>query len=313
MRTVAIAQGCLVVLALAGGFVGCHRSNGANGTGASDKAGGGSSPQPSPPPSAPANATVLPIASIEAFVNPAHLPAYNGPTGGVEGTIHVTGPASPDKQGVDWGSGKCPTARDEYRKLFREGPAFDDGSRALVDAIVAITGYSGYYLPERDEAAKTSIDSCGFRSRTMAMTFGQRLEISNHTSELWAPYLAQQPAPVLMMATSHGDAVKLYPTHPGYFTVGDHNEHPWATLDLYVLLHPLHAVSDEKGHYRIDGIPVGKMKVNARLAAFQRDATADVDIKPGVVQTVDLTLPYVPASPASTADAATPPNQVFNK
>ena len=68
--------------------------------------------------------------------------------------------------------------------------------------------------------------------------------------------------PVLMMATSHGDPVRIYPPRPGYFTLIDNEKHSWAQADVYALLHPLHAVSDRAGHYRIDGIPVGKLKVN---------------------------------------------------
>lgn len=285
----------LVASTLAGSLLACHgRSNETAGRDAS-------APQPGPLPSAPANATVLPAASIEAYVNPAHLPTYSGPTGSVEGTIRVVGPPAPERTGVDFSS--CPAARDVYGKVFREGEPAADGSRPLPDAIVAVTGYSGYYLPERNEAAKATIDGCAFSARTLAMTFGQRLEIANNTTELWAPMLTQAPLPVLMMATSHGDPVKLYPPHPGYYTLVDKGKHPWAMADVYALLHPLHAVSDVAGHYRIDGVPVGKLKVNARLAALQTEASGDVEVLANVVQTADLTLRYVPRPEAPRVDA----------
>lgn len=267
---------------LAGALVGCH------GPGEQAAAKGDSAPPPVT--SKPVNATPLPAASVEAYVNPGHLPPYTGPTGSVEGTIRVDGPPSPDMKGVDFST--CPAAAHMYAKVFREGPPGPDGTRALADAIVAVTGYSGYFVPERSEATTLAIEDCAFAARTVAMTFGQRLEIANRTPELWAPTLAQTPMPVLMMATSHGDPVRLYPPRPGYFTLIDKEKHAWAQADVYALLHPLHAVSDLNGHYRIDGVPVGKLKVGARLRVLQREATAEVEILAGVVKTVDLVLHY---------------------
>src|ERR1700685_103834 len=58
-------------------------------------------PQTKPMSSAPANATPFPSASVAAFVNPAHLPPYLGPTGSVEGMITITGDAPPDTKNRD--------------------------------------------------------------------------------------------------------------------------------------------------------------------------------------------------------------------
>jgi hypothetical protein len=259
-----------------------------------------------PAPTVPMNVTPLPAASIAALINPSKLPPYSGPTGSIEGIIHVDGPASPEMKGVDFHT--CPAAARLYGKLFREGAAGEDGSRPLADAIVAVTGYTGYYVPERKEAEPIAIEDCAFSTRTVAMTFGQRLEISNKAPDLWAPSLVQAPMPVLMMATSHStDPVRLYPPHPGYFTLVDKEKHDWAQADVYALLHPLHAVSDTGGHYRIDGVPVGKLKVSARLRVLQREATADVEVLANVVQKVDLVLHYAPSS-QSAGDAAAMPH-----
>jgi len=252
---------------------------------------------------------VIPVASVEAVVNPYHLPVYSGPTGSLEGTIRVVGPEAPDVAGVDFSL--CPAARATYGKMFRAGPPGPgaDGARPLRDALVAVTGYSGYYLPERNVAASTSLDGCVFDARTIAMTFGQRLEVANTGEpgkELWAPVLAQAPQPALMLATAHGDPVRLYPPRPGYYTLADAMKHAYAHADVYVLQYPLHTVTDASGHYRIDGVPVGKLKVNARLAALNDQASADVEIRANVVQAADLTLHYTPKVDAGASDAAVP-------
>ena len=286
----------LLTFAAMAALIGCH--GGSHGSSAED--GAAISLQPGPPPSAPAHATPIPVASIEAAVNPAHLPAYDGPTGSVEGTIRVDGPAAPDRKGSAYG--KCRDAATIYGKAFREGPAGADGSRSLADAIIAVTGYTGYYLPERNDVASISVDDCAFSSKTVAMTFGQRLEIKGTAKDIWAPALAQVYQPALMVVNANTEPVKLYPPHPGYFTLVDTTQgHQYAAVDVYAMLQPLHTVSDVTGHYRIDGVPVGKLKVNARLAAIGREASADVEVQQGVVQHVDLVLHFVPRGAAADA------------
>src|SRR2546427_10681759 len=97
------------------------------------------------------------------------------------------------------------------------------------------------------------------------MTIGQRLEITNKASQLWAPALEQAGLPALMVASPNSDAVRLYPPRPGHFILIDKLTHVYARSDVWVLMQPLHAVSGLDGHYRIDGVPVGKLQVNARL------------------------------------------------
>jgi hypothetical protein len=268
-----------------------------------------------PAASAPINATPLRPDAIAKMVNPQGLPAYTGPTGSVEGIIRVEGPSAPSVGGADQ-FGPCPAAASVYGKLFREGPAGADGTRPVADAIVAITGYSGFYIPERQEAVTVTIEPpCAFDARTVAMTFGQRLEVKNNAKDYWAPIVDQLPMPALMLAPPNGDAVRLYPSKVGHFTIGDQMKHSWAKADLYVLLQPLHAVSDREGKYRIDGVPVGKLQVGARLTAIGADATKDVEVLAGVVQRADLVIKYTPKAapapaPATRGDAGAPAQQL---
>jgi hypothetical protein len=259
---------------------------------------------PPPPPSAPVNETVLPAASITKFVNPQSLPPYDGPTGTVEGTVRVEGPEAPDAPAQSYA--ECPDGKAVYGKLFREGAPGPDGLRPLADAVVAVTGYSGAYVPERQEAATVTIEGCA-PPRTIVMTMGQRLDVKNATKQFWAPAIEQLPTPALMIAAPTTlDPIHFYPPKPGWYALIDKMKHTYARSDLYVLLQPLHAVSDLAGHYRIDGIPVGKLKVGAHVAAVG-DGTADVEVLAGVVKTVDLVLHYAPKAPV---DAGAPAPKV---
>jgi hypothetical protein len=280
----------LLVLASA---TACHRDAPA-GASAAGEAGASAA---APAPSAPMSVTPIPADSVAKLVNPSNLPPYTGPTGSVEGTVRIDGPPSPDARPPARDFGTCDDARKLQAKLFREGAAGPDGARALADAIVVVTGYSGFYVPERNEAAHIGIKGCAFDARTVAMTFGQRLEVKSDAPDMWAPSLMQAPAAALMVTppgSPNADPVRLYPNRPGYFTLVDRLKHGYARADVYALLQPLHAVTDPSGHYRIDGVPVGKVTIAADLGAIDTAASKEIEVRQGVVEQVDLVIHYAP-------------------
>jgi hypothetical protein len=250
-------------------------------------------PQPPPPPPTPINATELPLEKVEGFVNPKKAPVYTGPTGSLQGTITITGDPPPDVPGQDFS--KCPAARDVYGKLFRVGAKLDNGSRVLADALVAVTGYAGF-VPERQLAKRVSFENCTFNTRTIDLTMGQKLEVTNASSKLIAPALAQAPLPALMLATQNTAPVNVVPQKPGYYTVVDRMELTYLRADLYAMLTPLHTVTSIDGHYRIDGIPVGQVTVNARLPMIRKETSRPIEVHANTVETVDLTLAFTAAT-----------------
>jgi hypothetical protein len=265
-----------------------------------------SSPSATHPSTTPPNALPIPSGSVDAVVNPAHLPAYDGPTGSVEGTVFVSGPDAPDLPGIDAKS--CPAALDTYGKLFRAGPPRADGLRPVADAVVVVTGYSDYFIPAKGEAERVVIGAnCGYSARTVAMTFGQRLEIANDSKLAFAPVLSGAPRAAIMIAPplQNGDPVMLYPPRPGHFMLGDQIQ-PFVREVVLVLRQPLHAVTDRAGHYRIDGVPAGKLKVGTELEAIAGQAQKDVDVRSNVVEQVSFVLTYAPASASSSGGPGHP-------
>lgn len=296
---VAFASGCAIL-----GFAsGCRNDPKAT---VGDAGGSGSAAPSAPAPTTPVNALPIPSASVALAVNPKALPAYDGPVGSIEGTVYVTGDPAPDATGVDFSS--CPSGAAVYKKLFREGPALANGARPVADALVGVTGYAAF-VPERAAAVTLTFDDCSWGTRTVALTFGQRLDLVNATKTIVAPTLDQAPSPALMVVPPerNGDPVKLYPPHPGYFTMSDKLGAAYSRVDVYALLFPFHAVTSVAGHYRIDGIPVGKVDVSARLRAIGQEATQNVEVLAGVVQKADLTLKYQAAKAAAPGDAGTKP------
>ncbi len=258
--------------------------------GEGDKPGQSFARQPAPPPSAPANGTHMKDEEILAFVNPQKLPVYTGPTGTVEGTITITGDPSPEVPSLDYH--KCPTGKDMYGLLFRTGATQPGGAKTLADALVAITGYGSFFVPERNPVRSVTFEHCALDLRTIDMTIGQRLEVTSKDEALFAPILAQAQLPALMLASKNTAPVALYPPKPGYYTLVDRMELSYLRGDVYALLQPLHTVTALDGHFRIDGVPVGKVTVNTRLARLRKETAKVVEVIANRAVTVDLNLDF---------------------
>ncbi|HSO40944.1 MAG TPA: hypothetical protein VLT33_50805 [Labilithrix sp.] len=236
------------------------------------------------------NVTPVPTAAVMDMLNPEKLPPYAGPTGSVEGTITVTGdhpfPATGDFS-------KCLDAEKAWGRAFREGPPVGDkGARALADAVVVVTGYHGFFVPEKAEAKEVRIEGCAYTSLTATMTFGQRIEVKNLSTTFWTPMLEPGANLVMMMATPNGDPAKIYPKKPGHYLLMD-RDRKYAVVDVYTFLHPLHASTDLLGHYRIDGLPVGKLTVSTMHPRIGTTAESELVVQAGVVAKVDLNLKNV--------------------
>jgi hypothetical protein len=255
----------------------------------------------------------VPSASVFAALNPGNFPPYSGPTGSIEGDILVKGDEAPAVMGKSFVA--CPEAAETYQKAFREGPRRADGARTLADAIIAVQIMgSGLFVPERNEAQTVFIDRCAFSARTIVLTYGQRLEVKNlepaGSRRLYAPAFVNQSDPALMIAPPGGaDPVKLYPKKMGRYLLGDKLKQDWMEADVFVIGHPLHAVSDAKGHYRLDGIPIGKRTINVRhpavVTADAKGVDKEVEIRENVVLKLDVTLDYAKPKAPPPSDAGT--------
>jgi hypothetical protein len=238
-------------------------------------------------------------ASIQALVNPQNLPPYAGPVGTVEGVIHITGDSSPDQETKI--SAECAGAIPTYQKLFREGPA-----RTLADVLVAVTGYNGY-VPSKDEAVRVDMRECAYAHRTVSATLGQRIDVVNlDKSRSYIPYLIGDIAQAHMVAVQGGDPVRLYPTKVGRYLLVDEMNRLWMRSDVYVLKYATHAVTGLDGHYRIEGIPAGTMKIDAFLPSIDAVASRELTIEAGKTTKVDLELNYKKPVPPSGSSSATP-------
>jgi hypothetical protein len=244
----------------------------------------------------------VPVATIDAVLNPRHLPAYAGASGSVAGVVRVSGDPPP-KRALQIPF-VCGEAYATYGKAFREG-----NGRTLGDVLVAVTEYDAF-VPASSDVQPVTIHGCAYNKRTYALTYGQRIEVSNvDPRETFVPALVGADLPAQIVAMPHGDPVKLYPLRAGHYALADGMNRTWMYADVFVLAYPTHGVTDLDGRYRIDGIPVGKVKVSAYLpvidAGLHPDvgvkkplAEREIEIKAGETAPADFVIAYKEPKPA---------------
>jgi hypothetical protein len=249
-----------------------------------------SSPAPAPPPpvvdAGPlASGIPVPLSKVQGEINRDGRAPYSGPSGAVEGTVRVSGDAAPDTQ-LDIPKA-CADAVAMYKKLFREGPG-----RTVADALVGVTEYDGF-IPAKTDVVPVAIHGCAFDRRTIALTYGQRIEVKNDDpSEPYLPDLLGAKLPAKLLALPRGDAVRLYPLEVGQYLLAELMGKSWMKADVYVVRFSTHAVTGLDGRYRVEGLPAGDVKVSAFLPEIGKTVNHQVVVKAGATTKVDFVLPY---------------------
>jgi hypothetical protein len=170
----------------------------------------------------------VPVSKLEETINRDHRPPYAGPVGAVEGTVRVAGDPAP-AQNVDAAAG-CGDAVAMYGKLFREGPG-----RTVADAMVAVTEYDGF-VPAKSDVYPVAIRGCAYDRRTLALTYGQRIEVKNYDAkEPYLPDLVGANMPAKLLAIPRGEVVRLYPTEVGQYLLGESMGKAWMRADVFVV------------------------------------------------------------------------------
>jgi hypothetical protein len=243
-------------------------------------------------------------AKIADAVNPKHEKPYSGPKATLKGKVRIEGDPPPDTN-LKFPD-KCKDAQATYAKLFRVG--LDNG---LADAMVAVTGTSAF-VPADGPVAKATIHGCAVNRRTVAMTYGQRLEIANIDKlDSYVPYLDGAISRAGMVAVPGGEPVKLYPHEPGHYMIRD-TMPSGLVADVFVLKYATHDVTALDGGYEIKNLPPGKVRVDVFLPVIGKSQGQEFELKEGD-NTLDFTLKFdakkdIPgAAPAASGSASAAP------
>jgi hypothetical protein len=245
------------------------------------------------------NGLPIPDAQVQKHVNPTKLPVYAGPTATLRGVVTMTGDPPPERPHVIEKIGdECKAARGVYGRLFREGMM-----RAVADALVVVTGYTGRYVPPEREAVSVVGRDCAWDRLTIGMMFGQRLEITSRGSESYMPELVGAPSKAHIIALPRGSAVRLYPTRPGPYPLVD-RIHPAMTASVFVINVPTFDVTGLDGRYEIARVPPGEVTLSATLPQINKSVRQTLRVEGNKTYDVDLKLSFdadkdVPKPPAS--------------
>jgi hypothetical protein len=219
---------------------------------------------------------------VSKAVNPENKPAYVGATGAVRGVVTATGdPAPVATAHLKQIKGDCAEARETYGHVFREGMA-----RSLADVLVAVTGYAGY-VPAKEPKLTVAARGCAFSTRTIALTFGQTIDVVSKDREAYVPNLLGSRMKAQMLALPGGVGSTLYPPEPGHYVLTDDMK-LFMMADVFVVKYATHDVTSLDGKYEISGIPVGKVRISALLPSTEAVVEKDIEIKAG--ETLDLPL-----------------------
>ncbi len=242
---------------------------------------------PSASSTAPPHAIPVPEKVVQHEVNPKGLKPYSGPTGTIAGTITMAGDEPPVMSKVlQIIPAACKQAPAMYAKLFRV-----DAQKHLADAFVTVTGYEGY-IPARSDSKMVIGRGCAWDTRTIAMTFGQKLLVRSRGRTSYVPELQGAHMASQMVAIPGGDPITLLPRRPGRYQLLD-SMHLFMKANVLVLKYSTFDVTGADGHYEIKGIPAG---VEVTVTAFLPQTMGHVDrklkIEPGKTTQVDLQLEY---------------------
>jgi hypothetical protein len=225
--------------------------------------------------------------AVAKSINPSGLPPYSGPVGGLKGRVLLSGDPAPTQlaRAAKIPEQGCPRAQQLYRKLFRQGP---DGS--LADVLVTVTEYQGFIAAEGD-VVRVRAEGCAWNSRTVALTFGQHLEVQNLDSQPYMPSLEGAPTPALRIAVPHGAPVPLFFPRPGKFGLVEATR-DYMHADVFVLNYPTARVTELDGRFDFDDLPVGEVHVTAYLPALAKAVDQRIKIEAGTSAELTLTIPF---------------------
>ena len=227
-----------------------------------------------------------PAERVQSIVNPKKATPYSGKTGTVRGIVRATGDAPPELPEVlAKMDANCTTSRVTFGKLFREGP-----ERELADVLVAVTGYEGF-VPAKGTEVEVRAEGCAWDSRTIVMTFGQRLNIDGTDNRPYVPEILGQAMPAQLFVLPTAPPVQLPPKGPGRFKLVD-SMRLYNIAEVFVLPYATAAVSNLDGEFEITGIPVGEVTVNALLPQTGVVAEKKVTVSADAVTEVEFSLAF---------------------
>jgi hypothetical protein len=192
----------------------------------------------------------------------------------------------------------CTPAQDSDRE-----PVHLVAGRGLTGVLIALSEFSGSMPENVPETHELVIRDCRLTPPLIAGTRGDRIHLVNETDYPYFPNLGGG----LLQALLHGHSRDVELGQAGHRTLQCTFGASCGRAEIMTTYHPLHAVTDDDGHYRIENVPVGQLHVNAWHPLFA-ETRQIVTLRAGETRTVDLVISPAPPPPArAPTDAQHPP------
>lgn len=148
-----------------------------------------------------------------------------------------------------------------------------------------------------------TITDCRLSPRLVVATRGDRLRVTNQTDYPFLPDLGSG----VLQAILHQRTREVELGEGGVRSLECAFAAPCGRSYIVTLYHPLHAITDESGRFRIENVPAGEeVRVSAWHPLFQ-ESNEQFVLEMGERRTVDFALEPAPPPPAP--DPATPPRE----
>lgn len=176
---------------------------------------------------------------------------------------------------------ECATAALESRM-----PVAMDERRALAGMLVTASDFRRY-RPKKPVVHHLRIERCALRPQSIAMTQGDRLVLENLDAFPFAPLSAPAyDAKPLVRGES-----RFVPTTPATIEpIACSSDAPCGRSDVFVLRHPVHAVTDVHGAFQIENFPAGELVRLTAIHPLFEEAETLVWLEPGQQARVELTV-----------------------
>lgn len=233
-------------------------------------------------------AAPVPPELVQQVTNAKGEKPYAGPTATIRGVVRIKGDPAPKTELTGGVEPRCEMAEPMFGRLFREGPG-----RTLADVLVTVTEYSGYVpVSPGKETVTVRGDGCAWDTRTIALTFGQRIGVVAVDRRPYVPDLVgQKSAAEFFAMPGASEPIYLVPANPGKYALQD-SMRLYSRSDVFVLAYSTHDVTGTDGIYEISGIPVGRVRIGAILPALEGNVQKVVELSAGETKVVDLEFEY---------------------
>jgi hypothetical protein len=164
----------------------------------------------------------------------------------------------------------------------------------LAGMVVAVSGFSAE-VPHEPVTHQLAIRDCRLTPSAIVATLGDRLRLVNETNYPFMPEMGGG----MMTALLHERDREVELGRAGMRTLACGFAASCGRTLIVTQYHPLHAVTDETGRFRIENVPVNEeLRIDAWHTLFNEAGEA-LTLSPGETREIEIVVTPAPARPAA--------------